>query len=1169
MLNAKYFEYADGIDRSMDDSEMEVPHPSVPQTGFVQRVKAMLESKAAVEAAATREAEREVRHQHQAILSYQLEESPSQYHELAAIQTPRFTIIEEFDAPVELPASPVKIAELSNTPPQGKHRLTRELVKAELTASSFVDDSITQNDSLDAKVEHFRTVSQASSAAIHDVSPAPPSVNLDSPEADRRKPSFESAATASPEPTAISGIDYALRFAVQVDTTNITDETQSRDPFLLDADTITMQHQRSTEQLIAPRQRPVRTKPPAHQGSSDNAGPVSPMHPGEDVTRCSAVSPLHTQTLGIDETMGIAVSSDIESMSDPDQSMLESSTIDTQPPPTPRTPRTYSKSVQLPPSAIKESTPGSNRYSLPPDLSTMADTTMNTNSDMITDVAVRFSFPNTTITIGKPQIVTIPPSSSPEKPESPPAENEKSLGPKSAHRHSVTFADHVVMPLNVRKPDPRREASMPSQSALSKGKTVVHRMPTLEDISDASRTSRESTTELRFPNSGLNGRFGSTHLPGLKEESVDDMSIHEQKHSSNAADAVQFPLPARIAAVKAMQERRLQESAEKARARRAARHQNRPLAETRDLPSLNFSRTDLIEKLNQALEVRPSKSMDIVRRRDFSAIYCPSPQRPLSTEPLRERYESFFSKPEDFSSFFAAQIAAENPDEVAAAEVVPTVEVQESTKLEDVHEEGSRPLSPADFLIVATQVSRLSIPSVTGLSERLSNLLPSLRNLHLDSVLADDGEVAQTIEDINRLGHEGEGTRPNTLLSAHLSAGFRTLAERAEEIVLNGTHDSVKPRSKLLLTDKELPPLPLSTSPVDGKPSYLSGSVSAPTDLSKELTRPVSALARHKSPGSEEEVRQLLPPEMNPIARGSKRSLLSSGTSSRPWNQDENYPWSGTNLPMDLTVPSKAHIRSSTVPGDFGLRGSLSLDLTTTAEPGDTTRGIDIGSITSHSHLSRSASITTEQATGISTQHHTRTKSKRSMIGSISKKIGLGHCATTAGTDELKTRSVASPALKSDTSLQPHMPGERYPSTSLTPHVAFNLDEVRSFFSDNSSEKQRNASFRKRLTGFKGKGKHVRLDVPRGHSSLDGAETGYDTGSITAEGRAGASSAAYTYDGIGMGKADFRIKRFGVKFRHFLAKGGELIRSLSARGKGGRGEKVRDDWLSDSLYSGV
>ena len=258
-----------------------------------------------------------------------------------------------------------------------------------------------------------------------------------------------------------------------------------------------------------------------------------------------------------------------------------------------------------------------------------------------------------------------------------------------------------------------------------------------------------------------------------------------------------------------------------------------------------------------------------------------------------------------------------------------------------------------------------------------------------------------------------------------------------------------------------------------GKQSYLSGSVSAPSELGKDVLRPASALTRDKSPMTEDEVRGLLPPEMNPIARNGKRALVSSA-SSRPWNQDENYPWTGTKIDVDLAVPSQAHVRDSSTTEITRKRDTKSWELTSSNDPTDTSKGIDIGSILERDPT---ASLTSEQLTGVSIlQHHFRKHSKRSVIGSLTRKIGLSSRINNDST----TRSIPSPALPPDATTSgstiAHRPGERYPTTGLTPPAAFNIDEVRSFFSDNSSEKERNTPFRKRLTNFKGKSKSARFD---------------------------------------------------------------------------------------------
>ncbi|KAF2166265.1 hypothetical protein M409DRAFT_23457 [Zasmidium cellare ATCC 36951] len=1197
VLPAKYFDYADGLEKPIHEPDMEVAHPSVPPSGFVQRVKAMLESKAAAEAAAMNELEKGSRQDN--IYELDVDHDPediselADLHELAANETPRFTIIEEFEAPVELPASLVKVAELEAVEAsqrQSTQRLTRDLVKAELGPSSadttmqhYLPDDTTTNLIVTMQQKHERemplAIDYGNEQRQDGKIPSPSS--HEQAEVQRQNSVSDTATTASDEGSIPSGVGYAMRFSGPVDTTVASDETQSKDPFALDADTITIQQQQAREASRSETRHDVKvptTPEPPRNHEHDNVmerTPISPLRSDEETNhRTSAVSPLHTETLGIDETLRLAADdrteiTGIDEQSEPESSQPE----DTMPPPTPRTPKTYSKSVQIQPSVTitDSNSTGTNRFSLPGDLSTVGDTTLNSASEMVTDVAVRFSLPQTTVTVGRPQIVDVSNSSTPDKPKIELTAFQKQHADlRAVRRSSVTFADEIA-PLNItKKAEPHRPLPPSSEASANKGKSIIRKPSPRDDTMETIRGPRDNITDLRF--SGTNNtnaggpRFGSTHLPGLKEESVEDMIISDHKRSSHHD---QFPLPARIAAVKAMQERRLQESADKAKARRQARQHNRPLADTRDLPSLNFSRIDLIDRLNEALEIRPAKSMDLVRRRDYPGIYCPSPKRPQSTEPLRERYTSFFSKPDEFSSFMLEEAGHSDeelePEPETEKALVPALQIQETTEVEGV-EPAKRPLSPEDFLDFASQVQRLSVPTVTPLTDRLSELIPGLRNLsnlQLDSLFASAHDGLD--------GQNGELGRPDTVMTNRTSAGFRTLAERAEEIVKNGTHDSMAQLARSLGLNKELPPLPesasagkvsSSVSSPDGKHSYLSGSASAPSDLGKDLTRPMSALLRAKVPTTEEEVAKMLPKEMNPITRNAKRSVVLSQPSSRPWNLDENYPWAENKVDIDLMVPSKAHTRNSFASEVLRERRTKSLDLP--AEPTENTKGIDIGSITT-SHLPSSpGSITTEQLTGI-TPKHVRKLSKRSIMGSISKKFGLGGRDNAAADEDTTTKTLPkSPLPRRASTHQSHMPGDRYPTSSLTPPAGLNLDEVRSFFSASSDERDRTRSFRKTL--FKGKNRAVPVEQGRNHS-FDG-NTAYDAGSL-AEARLGADSRARTYDGIGMSKTEFHLKKFGQKLRYLLARGGELVRSLSTRSTRKKEIRPNEDFLSDSLYSGA
>lgn len=1166
VIPAKYFDYIDGLEKAAEDSEIETHHPSVPPSGFVQRVKAMLESRAAADAAAKREAESE----------HAQTERPVEIYELSAAESPRVTVIEEFRAPVELPASPVLIEEMPASPVKSMRRLTRDLVKAELAPSTtevepssrvvVVDTPSPLKPSEAVPHEEHETFepSDLNEEPVEEDTPLPSSP----PEMQRKGSVTESVGSTSGQ-SKVSGIDFAVEFSPPSETeATATDlgetETESRDPFVLDADTITAQHKEGKDQ-------------PCH---SDSDGippePVSPMLPGETVDRFSAVSPIQEETAGIDETiMGLNNGS---SPSDNRSKRAHATNLadDLQPPPTPRTPRTYSKSVHLPqPNGTPTESNASNRLSLPADLSQIGDTTINTTMDAMTDVAVRFSLPQSTVTMGKPQIVQIA-SSTPPKEDYPPLKSAIHAPERQRRHGSVTFEDEVA-PLRVNKKTEQHRQSLSLGAIALRNRAQPTRGPSpFEEQSDSDHGSRDSTADLRF--SGINfirNKYPSTHLPGLKEESSEDMSITTHRQSTDIANGLQFQLPARIAAIKAMQERRQQELQDKNKLREARQRNHpdagRPLAETRDLPSLNFSRMDLIDKLNDALQVRSTKSMEVVGRSDLPTIYHPSPQRPQSTDPtLWDRYTSFFNKPEDFpAEVEELDDSSEDEDEDIAEEG--RTDSNRNSKTVSESDSAKRPLSPEERMLnVATQVNRLSIPSVNGLSERLSELLPCLRDLNLDSVLAND-KIAHTLDDIHQLGHV-HSARPGTVMSTRTSAGFRTLAERAEEFVKNGTHDSVVPH-RILGLNKELPPLPgsLSLDKVtilpcpDGQSSYLSGSISAPSDITNLLERPASAVIRGKSPMTEDEVRNLLPPEKNPIARGSKRSLIVSSLSSRPWNLDENYPWARSNIHIDLTAPDQVHHRDGLAAEVARHRGTKSLDCTLTGDLlGNTTSGIDIGSITSD--MDPTASVTTLQLTGVSTQH-TRKHSKRSILGSLKLKMGIGHSHHEDTTRSLPT----SPGLRSIDE-PTHNPGDRYPTTALTPPVTFNLDEVRSYFSDDSAEsnKERRTPKGRRWTGLKSKNKSSHPDPTRGQS-LDGGlgdSRPYDASSLTE--RMGIdSSAAYTLDGIGMGKAEFRIKRFGEKLRFFFAKSGELIRSLSTRSRSKKSARERDEWLSDSLYSGV
>jgi hypothetical protein len=1351
LLSAKYFEYADGLYRNPSDVDMEVVPPVEPvvlTTGFVQRVRAMLESKAVVDNSAIAAARNmivvpkttpevvltevheleagEVQREHSA--GYEL-------YELPANEEPHSTF-KEVQEPVELPASDsiarmtipeLEVIDATERPSElATRRITVEMVRAELGPGSVASDELgEENDDAAASSKddgsEKRTDHDSGDEAVRQSTDGQPFVNTteESPNPPAvPKARVASTTTVSVNATLPSEAKYAMNFTSPAQSSVDSEETQSENPFALDADTMTIEHQNQEAAAAAATKR-GRVMIDVHKPLAEvtenvtfnvmkvTSDPVSPLADDEHVQRFSAVSPLPSSAIAGSPRIS---SGTIAEMPGAFPETEDVASTEDGPP----TPKAHVKTPWARLAVDNSESNATNHISLPGNTSTFTDSTMNTESDAVTDIAIRFSLPNATINSGRPQVVSVSVGATPEDGNADmlPSMRRGQIT-RTNRRTSVSFANEVA-PLNISK---RVESHQRAQSAGSgplTAQSIARKPSPRNDAIDSDSKIHESTTEVRLPNAASNfnapshSRFASTQLPGLKEESLEDMS-HINK---DVEESPRFPASKRFAAIRAMQERRKADSAADGHAKKprrdTARLFNRPLADTKEIPSLNFSRTDLIDKLNEALHVVPPprdvKSMEILRPANehrFSGIFCPSPQRPQSTEPLRERYTSFFCKPEDFSCFDVLGIDNDDEDDAATSgQADDKASENQDGATPKLIDADLRSTAEAELLEVASQVNRLSIPSVNGLSERLSELIPGLRNLqnfHFEDILGSSGGHEST--DILFTEHH---PRPGTILSTR-SSGFRALAERAEEIVKNGTHDSIAAVSRPNTAfDKDLPPLPGSMS-TDGllmanhadrrKSPGLPISVSAPSDLNQG-SRPTSALTTSKSPATAEEVMHLLPTGMNPLARNAKRSAVLSQPSSRPWNLDENYPWAENKVDIDLSDPSGSRENS----GEGADQAMPSRDahntiaLSTTHETVDLTteqNGIDIGSIvsTKHSNKHDNASITTEQATGVSaTSRHRRKLSARSIMGSITKKLVSG-LKSRAPTEDSVTLNSASkspvPQHETHASIEgppAHRPGDRYPTSGLSPPFTgsnLNLDEVRSFFSDNSSDKKYSTSFRKRLNNLKnggGGGSHgsksrvLRLDRSsirhlhllhryqnhsrqhhhRGHHSFDG--TGHTTATSTYEadptattttslpgtptlfdrhptntaGLLGLPSTATltatttptpyptilgTAAVVGMGKTEFHLKRFGEKLRHLLARSGDLFRSFSASarsggghhrgghrvgaaasegrlfpggagsvvtaaagrrgGRRGRQREDSEDWLADSVYSGL
>lgn len=259
-----------------------------------------------------------------------------------------------------------------------------------------------------------------------------------------------------------------------------------------------------------------------------------------------------------------------------------------------------------------------------------------------------------------------------------------------------------------------------------------------------------------------------------------------------------------------------------------------------------------------------------------------------------------------------------------------------------------------------------------------------------------------------------------------------------------------------------------------------------------------------------------------------------------------------------MSVPAKAHNRISTISLVSRERGTRSLDLTTPPrQTCTTTSGIDLGS--SLTDKDPATSNSTQEVSGIS-----KAESKhgvRSVFGSIKLRLTRGHAESNAARRALSV-------VKSISEDLPHDPGDRYPTTALTAPSAYQLDEVCSHFSEDSSERERRAHKGHRWTTARNK----QRAAPSAVNDMLYEHMSYDAGAINVA-RYGSHSAAATYlpPSLNIARAESQMKRFGEKIRHLLCKGGELLRSLSTRSRIQRSRATvrHNEWLEDSLYSGV
>ena len=528
------------------------------------------------------------------------------------------------------------------------------------------------------------------------------------------------------------------------------------------------------------------------------------------------------------------------------------------------------------------------------------------------------------------------------------------------------------------------------------------------------------------------------------------------------------------------------------------------ITNTKGIPSLEFSSTDLAKSLNQALGLRSSRSLESLkdeamrkRARPRGVMLLSPPKAAAATK--RDRYISYF---------------AEDPN------------AQEVLNPEDTEKD----LQEQEELI--NEIENISIPSVNGLSMRLSELFPTLKPSRSEADLTrSDQALEATIDDIRELGSQESMQRPGPR-----RASSESITKTSDETIDSVMRDQRQSTTSRILLDKALPPLPTQEASPRASHTIEPGHAVSSTDANTtEIDMP--------GPAQRSGVVSKVSSNSLPGAKSNQRPKIevASTPGARPWNTAENFPWTSAIPAVHLKEPGIEDDGDDegSVSGVNKLRSKRSRRSSSLAA---VDRGVRIARTMSPGPRMDASLIPYTERT--SQDDHKEAMSKKSIIGSISRKLGKKHRNDKAGF------SIDPDFLHPSDRLSVTPAGDRYPTTSLTPPVGLNIDETaRSFFSDDSSEheERRIGSIRKRLTRLSRKKSHSRALSSGEAVSPHLMNSPTQENSVFSNSLAGMSDPdvvlmMYDEPAIGMSKTEFRAKRFLEKVRQLWFHSGKLFR---------------------------
>lgn len=577
------------------------------------------------------------------------------------------------------------------------------------------------------------------------------------------------------------------------------------------------------------------------------------------------------------------------------------------------------------------------------------------------------------------------------------------------------------------------------------------------------------------------------------------------------------------------------------------------------IPSLDSSHLDLHDKTTCTSGPYRTRvlSSDGLVETDHAGIHAPVPERTLSSRSHQNKYSRILSIDENFS---------ELPELVAKSEVADTFRVSDqrgddSRSVEAVHNYQGSSSSIRSVSVLASQCSApprsltgtnpVTLPEDDGDQQRV------LSELIRQSLLWEDSHSTATSEQTH---NTDDGMVPQQLLLDSFSEAPARNPSQSRPVPMRDPaiasipHNIPAPKnsSRAELAKKAsdaelmkcLPPLPRKSSLRSFMPSNPSSSTKlscafTPVSTGREdiltatLEPPLGALPGQGRRDAED--KDPVVPRYKLKMRPNREST-DSPADSRPWNSDASYPWSTQPTEVDLRLPEPPRLHQQPV----AKSPRFKLKITRASF-------LSEGTVRVKKQAASPRTGTTQQASKPIDLFQSLTFKRRDKAGL--SEIGTGSHGSLSKKMRLNEALDGRLSMSGTSSLIPPLPVLRF-------------NEARSFFSDDSSQKFRKGSLRKRLS-------YLKAIATRTSSSEE--EKGVDRGLAgSAMGKSGVSgrSSQHSTGGATVGMSNLKYVRWKMveRIKVWWQRGEEKMRAFGEMVKG-KGHKSRPQ--NTELYQGI